>query len=258
MIPEQGICIISDRHLDIKNAIANWPRRDDGKTRIFHRYCFRHVASNFNTHFQNSTLKSAALKAGYTSQVVKFDTIMESIKQVKIKAIRNKKKVTGKDGKEKNQDYLPYTYLMREPEDTWTQSHDGGRRFGVMTTNISEYFNGVLKGAWGSEYTLSTWDENKCKYEKHYLKPFNNEKLIFQVVTQLNTCSAGGGNHSYEVQLRKRTCSCGKWKNVGIPCSHAIRVCDHLHIDSTTYIHPCYGLNNALNTYEHAFVVPKS
>ena len=37
---------------------------------------------------------------------------MESIKQVEIEAIRNKKKVTGKDGKEKNQDYLPYTYLM--------------------------------------------------------------------------------------------------------------------------------------------------
>ena len=49
------------------------------------------------------------LKAGYATQVVKFDTIMESIKQVEIEAIRNKKKVTGKNGREK--DYLPYTYL---------------------------------------------------------------------------------------------------------------------------------------------------
>ena len=24
------------------------------------------------------------------------------------------------------------------------------------------------------------------------------------------------------------------------------------------HIHPCYGLNNAINTYEHTFVVPKS
>ena len=210
-----------------------------------------------------------------------------------MEAIRNKKKVMGKDGKEKNQDYLPYTYLMGESVDMWTQSHDGGRRFGAMTTNISECFNGVLKGARGlpiaalveftwnklvqyfhdrnkeyhyqlsegkkwSEYALSTWDGNKCKSEKHYLKPFSNEELIFQVVTQLNTCSAGGGNHSYEVRLQERTCSCGKWQNIGIPCSHAIRVCDYLHIDSTTYIHPCYGLNNALKTYEHAFVVPKS
>ncbi|XP_050258812.1 uncharacterized protein LOC126703784 [Quercus robur] len=293
VIPNEGICIISDRHLGIKNAIANWPRRDDGRALVFHRYCLRHVASNFNTHFQNSTLKSAALKAGYASQAVKFTSIMETIKQAEIEAIRNKKKLTGKDGKEKNQDYLPYTYLMGESVDMWTQSHDGGRRFGAMTTNISECFNGVLKGARGlpiavlveftwnklvsyfhdhrkeyifefsegkkwSKYAFSKWDENKSKSKKHYLKPFSNEELIFQIVTQLNTCSAGGGNHSYEVRLQERTCSCGKWQNIGIPCSHAIRVCDYLNIDSTTYIHPCYGLNNAINTYEHAFVVPKS
>ena len=147
VIPDEGICIIFDRHLSIKNAIANWPRGDDGRTWVSHRYCLRHVASNFNTHFQNLTLKSAMLKAGYTTQVVKFDTIMESIKQVEIEAIRNKKKVTRKDGKEKNQDYLLYTYLMSESVDIWTQSHDSGRRFRAMTTNISEYFNGVLKGA---------------------------------------------------------------------------------------------------------------
>ena len=149
VILDKGICIISDQHLSIKNTIANWPRGDDGRTRVFHRYCLRHVASNFNTHFQNSTLKSAMLKAGYTTQVVKFDSIMESIKQVEIEAIRNKKKVTRKDGKEKNQDYLPYTYLMSESVDIWTQSHDSGRRFRAMTTNISECFNGVLKGARG-------------------------------------------------------------------------------------------------------------
>ena len=57
--------------------------------------------------------------------------------------------------------------------------------------------------------------------------------------------------------LFRSTRSCEKWQNIGIPCSHAIRVCDHLHIDSTTFIHPCYGLNNALNSYKHAFVVPK-
>ena len=90
MIPNEGICIISDRHLGIKNAIANWPRRDDGRPLVFHRYCLRHVASNFNRHFQNLTLKSTALRAGYANQVVKFYTIMETIKEVEIEAIRNK------------------------------------------------------------------------------------------------------------------------------------------------------------------------
>jgi len=118
VILDEGIYIISNRHIGIKNAIAAWPRDRDGRTRIFHRYCFRYVASNFNTHFQNSTLKSMVLKAGYATQAVKFDNIMESIKQVEIEAIRKKKKVTGKDGREK--DFLPYTYLMKESMDMWT------------------------------------------------------------------------------------------------------------------------------------------
>ena len=29
----------------------------------------------------------------------------------------------------------------------WTAAHDGGRRYGIMTTNLSECFNGVLKNA---------------------------------------------------------------------------------------------------------------
>ncbi|KAL0015294.1 hypothetical protein SO802_002363 [Lithocarpus litseifolius] len=264
VIPDEGICIISDRHLGIKNAIANWPRGDDGQPRVFHRYCLRNVASNFNTHYQNSTLKSAALKAGYATQAVKFDTIMDSIKQVEIEAIRKKKK-----------------------------SHDGGRCFGAMTTNISECFNGVLKGAWGlpiaamveftwsklveyfhdrdkeitnelmegkkwSTYAFSTWEGNRHKSEKHYVKAFSAQEMRYQVVTSHNTCSAGGGNHSYEVRLLERTCSCGKWQNIGIPCSHIIRVCDATQIDSTIYIHPSYSLNYARSTYSHAFVVPKS
>ena len=92
-----------------------------------------------------------------------------------------------------------------------------------MTTNISECFNGVLEGArslpiaalvkftWSklvqyfhdrhkeyqyellqgkkwSEYAMDTWDGNKGKSEKHYLKAFSNEQLIYQIVTQVNTC----------------------------------------------------------------------
>ena len=177
--------------------------------------------------------------------------------------------------------------------DMWTLSHDGGRCFRAMTTNISECFNGILKRArslpiaamveftWSklveyfhdqhkeithellegkklSTHAFSTWEGNRRKSEKHYLKAFNNQHMIYQVVTSLNICSTGGGKHSYEVWLLERICNCGKWQNIGIPCLHAIRVCDVLNIDSTTYIHPCYSLDYALNTYSHAFAVPKS
>ena len=51
VIANKDIWVISDQHKGIKNAIANWPRDDDGRVWVFHRYCLQHVASNFNTHF---------------------------------------------------------------------------------------------------------------------------------------------------------------------------------------------------------------
>ena len=39
VIADKDICIISDRHKGIQNAIANWPRDDDGRLRVVHRYC---------------------------------------------------------------------------------------------------------------------------------------------------------------------------------------------------------------------------
>ncbi|RVW49051.1 Serine/threonine-protein phosphatase 7 long form-like [Vitis vinifera] len=38
-------------------------------------------------------------------------------------------------------------WLEQIPLEKWALSHDGGRRLGIMTTNMSEVFNGVLKGA---------------------------------------------------------------------------------------------------------------
>ena len=69
---------------------------------------------------------------------------MQTIKEAEINLLR------GVDSTDRQiARYMPYTYLMSKDMDKWTQSHDGGRRYGVMTTNISECFNGVLKGARG-------------------------------------------------------------------------------------------------------------
>ena len=46
-----------------------------------------------------------------------------------------------------------YEYLMEISLEKWTVSHDGGKRWGVLTTNLSESFNGVLKKARGLSVT---------------------------------------------------------------------------------------------------------
>ena len=148
VIADKDIYVISDRHKGIQNAIATWPRDNDGRLRVVHRYYLRHVASNFNTHFQDATLKSLALKAGYATQEAKFELYMQPIKEAKIEAFRKKRR-TEQQESEPDSSIMPYTYLMKEDLNMWTQLHDGRYRYGAMTTNVSECFNGVLKGARG-------------------------------------------------------------------------------------------------------------
>ena len=65
-------------------------------------------------------------RAASANQVWKFEATLELIRNVKPAAHR---------------------YLEAENKEKWTLAHNGGRRYGAMTTNLSEFFNGVLKGA---------------------------------------------------------------------------------------------------------------
>ncbi|XP_073036545.1 uncharacterized protein [Primulina eburnea] len=119
-----GVCIISDRHRAIIGAVEGIPQFNPPYG--VHRFCLRHVCSNFNTHFKNVHLKDLCWQAGSQHQVRKFDDIMNEIK---------------------NKQPNAYKYLSEIDKHKWTLAHDGGWRFGMMTTNISECLNGVLKGA---------------------------------------------------------------------------------------------------------------
>ena len=101
-----------------------------------------------------------------------------------------------------------YSYLMKEGLEKWTLSHDGRHRYGAMTTNMSECFNRILKGARGlpisalvdyiwcklvtyfndrctkilgdiehgqefSKHAMETYEANYEKGIRHYVRPFN-------------------------------------------------------------------------------------
>ena len=67
------------------------------------------------------------MRAGQHNQLRKFNATMESIKHY------------NKDAAE----------ILDNKTDVekWTLAKDDGRRYGTMTTNLFECFNGVLKGA---------------------------------------------------------------------------------------------------------------
>ncbi|KAI5654703.1 hypothetical protein M9H77_31890 [Catharanthus roseus] len=65
-------------------------------------------------------------QAGTESKQWKFDRVMQEIQERNVDA---------------------YIYLMKLDLEKWTLLHDGGHRHGIMTTNISEALNSVLKKA---------------------------------------------------------------------------------------------------------------
>ncbi|XP_073017930.1 uncharacterized protein [Primulina eburnea] len=61
-----GVCLISDRHAGITNAVQDLP--DFKPPRGVHCFCLRHVCSNFNSKFKNIHLKTYVGKQGYNTK----------------------------------------------------------------------------------------------------------------------------------------------------------------------------------------------
>ena len=120
-----GICVISDRHPGIMAAMTD-PHLGWATPSAYHRICMRHLESNFMTRFKDKLSKNLVCRASLASTERKFNKHMTTIGRINSEAQQ---------------------WLEAIPFQLWALSHDGGRRYGIMTTNISKVFNSVLKGA---------------------------------------------------------------------------------------------------------------
>ncbi|KAI5677150.1 hypothetical protein M9H77_08100 [Catharanthus roseus] len=82
------------------------------------------TGSNFNKTFKNTELKSLIWQAKIESKQLKFDRVMKKIQNRNVDA---------------------YTYLVKIDPEKWTLLHNGEYRHGIMTTNIFEAVNSILK-----------------------------------------------------------------------------------------------------------------
>ena len=92
----------------------------------YHRIYMRHFVSNFMTRFKDKLLKNLVCRVALASTERKFKKHMNTIGRINSEALQ---------------------WLEAVPFQLWALSHDGGRRYGLMTTNISEVFKSVLKEA---------------------------------------------------------------------------------------------------------------
>ena len=126
-----GICIRFDRHLGIMAAMSD-PHLGWAALSAYHKICMRHLASNLMTRFKDKLLKNLVCRAALASTQRKFNKYMTTIGRINSEAQQ---------------------WLETIPFQLWALSHDGGRRYEIMTTNMSKVFSNVLKGARSLPFT---------------------------------------------------------------------------------------------------------
>ncbi|KAL0340433.1 UNVERIFIED_CONTAM: hypothetical protein Sradi_4560100 [Sesamum radiatum] len=257
-----GMCLISYLHPNLITAVADIP--DFLPPHGVHRYCLRHLCSNINNSYNNAQLKDLCWRAGSEYQIRKFNRTMDEIRNTKIEA---------------------YLYLDQIEKEKWTASYDGGWRHGIMTTNMFECINGVLKGVrrlpvtaiveltfdrsvyyfqerrakcstmlnnnqlW-TDYAYKLFKRWSTKSEKHVVTRFNQFEQSASVITKRYH---GQGGKTHFVKIATRECSCGKWSQIGIPCSHAQKVCVVHGLNVASMVKQCYDLRLYRMTYSKSF-----
>ncbi|XP_021752569.1 uncharacterized protein LOC110718076 [Chenopodium quinoa] len=120
-----GLCVISDRHPGIIAAM-NDPNVGFTQPRAYHRFCVRHIASILKTHVRSNDIRDMFKAAAYQRQERKFQADLCFIGEACTKTME---------------------YIAEVLFSMWSLFHDNGRIYGICTTNFSETFNNVLKGA---------------------------------------------------------------------------------------------------------------
>lgn len=262
----EGLCVISDRHAGILQTMnevnSGWE-----EPRAHHRFCTRHLASNVNTQFKNAYVKNLFGKAADARQRKKFDYYLGRIGELNVEA---------------------HKYLMDISSHRWSIHHDGGFRYGVKTTNMSEAFNGVMKGArclpitalvrmtfyrvnsyfvtrrgWGKrrieeghdfvEKATTTIEMNMAKSGAHEVQAFDHEMGLFEVTTGRGGRASGKGGNVHTVNLVAKTCTCEKLKIYKLPCSHVLAVCRSRSLSYAAFVDPFFTTVEYRQTYLKSF-----
>ncbi|XP_074284192.1 uncharacterized protein LOC141608748 [Silene latifolia] len=233
----------------------------------YHRVCIRHLASNVNTRFRNNAVKEMFGSTAMQLQNKKFDIGFRRL---------------GELNREAQQ------YVVEIGIEKWSICHDGGHRYGILTTNLAEAFNNVLKGAHflpvmalikcvffrvnayfverrefarkrlmkGLHYSpkITTLLEENCqKGAYHKVVAFDHVGWVYQVTTRRGSRPMSHGNHLHTVDLSKRTCTCNKFQTYKYPCSHVYAVCKKKGLNATQFVDIAYSTGEHLASYASKF-----
>ncbi|XP_015971234.1 uncharacterized protein LOC107494713 [Arachis duranensis] len=232
--------LISDKHAAIKAALE---RKGCGWDHNV--YYVRHIASNFATSFKSKEAKRHLVNAAYSKTQEQAQYYLELIS---------------------SEDHVASPQMMGcirglEPP-KWMQHLNEGRRYGHMTTNLSECINSVLKGTRNlpicaifkstyhrlnelfvikgrqaqvqiasgqvfSQFLQKAILANREGISQMLVMSYDRDTTVFTV----DEIAAVGVQSLFRVNLQARRCDCGYFQALHYPCAHALAACAYARLE---------------------------
>ncbi|KAL0903375.1 hypothetical protein M5K25_027749 [Dendrobium thyrsiflorum] len=254
------------------NPILQAGHRQCNSQEIFpsaaHRHCLRHLRENFKKAVRQMGISDVEFvcqkmyTAGNTDDPDLFNQMMVDIIKIKPEI---------------------HQWLVERDLSKWTLIFDGGFRYGVMTTNASEAFNGILKRARGLPvqalitaiyYNIVRMFIRRLEMiiaEEHQSNNFFSARVQVKIrklesdarripePTRVNLHEFqvfDMSSRSYRVDITPGSnslCSCGRTIIYHMPCAHVISCTAAVRLSHLEYVSEFYTLNNFKMTYADEF-----
>nr|ABG22009.1 transposon protein, putative, Mutator sub-class [Oryza sativa Japonica Group] len=283
-----NVCLIHDRHAGMLRAIdylqngwdekglpAKWPD-------VRSRWCMRHMGANFYKQFKNKHLMELFKRLCAQNQEKKFNELWDKLDELTTKQTDEQSRRPQVEGDEppiplgalhddpptmrrrSGSSIRNFTqWIENEPKEKWSLLFDtDGSRYGIMTTNLAEVYNWVMRGVRVLplvaivEFILhGTQAYFRDRYKKIGPSMADNNIVFGNVVTKYmedkikkarrhRVVAQGTQVHRYEIMCVDRSrrgiyrkqavqecvlkvdggciCSCMKPKHHHLPCSHVL------------------------------------
>ncbi|XP_057526227.1 uncharacterized protein LOC130805469 [Amaranthus tricolor] len=150
----------------------------------------------------------------------------------------------------KNISVEAYEYLAAIPAKHWSRHAFSSRsKSGMLLNNCCESFNNVLVEARGKPIiSLMEWIRRyvmqRSAAKREGLSNFKVDVSEFEV---------DDDEESYVVNLTNKTCLCGSWNLIGIPCKHVMACIVLRKLDASEFVHEAYLVETYAKTYAPKF-----
>ncbi|XP_062085526.1 uncharacterized protein LOC133791623 [Humulus lupulus] len=212
----EDLAFVSDRHASITHALETiFPD-------AYHGACYHHISMNVVAKFKTDHCHVLMYNAAYAFRKFEFHANFEKIK---------------------SKDPAIAQYLEGMGFDKWSRAYFPGNRYNIMTSNYAESFNNKTRDARSFSittfvefirFTLQSWfcDRRETSekttttlaltYEKNLVDMAEKAQFLIPYAIGRREFHVLDGELNGEVDLLNKTCTCGMFQIIGIPCAHAL------------------------------------